>query len=100
MEKSVSPARAQVELYTWEFCGYCVRAKRLLEAKGARYAEYRVDTDDEAHARMLQRAPGRYTVPQIFINGRHVGGWTELFQLESAGKLDALLSEAPANEQT
>lgn len=98
MENSVPSARARVELYTWEFCGYCVRAKRLLEAKGARYAEYRVDMDAQAHERMLRRAPGSYTVPQIFINDRHIGGWTELFNLEAAGKLDALLREAPSNQ--
>ncbi len=83
---------ATVEIYTKAFCGYCMRAKHLLGAKGVDFEEYDITMGGPRRAEMLQRAPGRTTVPQIFIHGRHVGGSEDLQALERAGKLDALLA--------
>lgn len=83
---------AQVEIYTTQVCPYCVRAKDLLQRKGVTPVEIRVDIDDAARDAMLQRANGRRTVPQIFIDGVHVGGCDDLYALESAGKLDGMLN--------
>jgi glutaredoxin 3 len=82
---------AQVEIYTTQVCPYCVRAKDLLARKGVMPVEIRVDMDDAAREAMLQRANGRRSVPQIFINNIHVGGCDDLYALESAGKLDEML---------
>ncbi|EAR53078.1 Glutaredoxin [Oceanicola granulosus HTCC2516] len=82
---------ANIEIYTTQTCGYCHAAKRLLTQKGAGYTE--IDASDPARrAEMTQRAKGGRTVPQIFIGDTHVGGCDELFALERAGKLDALLA--------
>lgn len=83
---------AQVEIYTKLMCGYCTRAKRLLEMKKVTFDEYSVDFGGPKKAEMVERAGGRMTVPQIFINGRHVGGCDELMWLEQQGKLDGLLA--------
>jgi glutaredoxin 3 len=83
---------AKVEIYTTPFCGYCARAKSLLERKGAVYEEMDVMMDDKKRSEMRQRAR-RSTVPQIFINGQHIGGSDELAALEQAGKLDSLLAQ-------
>ncbi len=82
---------AKVEIYTTMFCGYCARAKRLLESKGVAYDEIPVDMDAERRRAMIQRANGRTSVPQIFIDGAHIGGSDELAALDRAGKLDPLL---------
>jgi len=82
---------SKVEIYTSPFCGYCFRAKRLLEAKGVPFEEYDVMMDGTKKGEMVQRASGRSTVPQIFIDDRHIGGCDELYALETAGKLDPLL---------
>ena len=82
---------AKVEIYTKAFCGYCARAKRLLGEKGVDFDEYDITMGGPKRAEMLQRAPGRTTVPQIFIDGRHVGGSDDLHELERAGRLDPLL---------
>ena len=84
---------ARIEIYTTPFCGYCARAKSLLDRKGAAYQEMDVMMDDKKRAEMRERAR-RSTVPQIFINGQHIGGSDELADLEQAGKLDALLAQA------
>jgi glutaredoxin 3 len=84
---------ARIEIYTTPFCGYCARAKALLDEKGAVYEETDVMMDDKKRSEMRQRAK-RSTVPQIFINGRHIGGSDELAALEKAGQLDALLAQA------
>lgn len=81
-----------VEIYTKTFCGFCWRAKQLLEAKGIEYREISVDFGGEAKVQMVERANGRTTVPQIFIGDRHIGGCTELVSLERDGKLDELLA--------
>ncbi|MGE0489060.1 MAG: glutaredoxin 3 [Vulcanimicrobiota bacterium] len=85
-------SRPKVEIYTWQTCPYCWRAKQLLEDKGIAYIEHSVDGDDEARAKMIERAGGRRSVPQIFINDTHVGGCDDLHDLERQGKLDALLA--------
>ena len=83
---------AKVEIYTTPFCGYCARAKGLLDSKGAAYEEMDVMEDAAKRSEMRERSK-RTTVPQIFINGQHIGGSDELAALESAGKLDPLLSQ-------
>ena len=83
---------ARVEIYTKAFCGYCWRAKRLLDAKGVDYEEYDITMDAPKRAEMLQRALGRSTVPQIFIDDRPIGGSDALHELERSGRLDPLLS--------
>ena len=83
---------AKIEIYTTPFCGYCSRAKGLLDKKGAAYEETDVMMDDKKRTEMRERAR-RTSVPQIFINGRHIGGSDELAALEQAGKLDALLAQ-------
>jgi len=82
---------ATVEIYSKLLCPYCVRAKRLLDQKGVDFEEYDISMGGPRRAEMIQRANGRTTVPQIFINGTHVGGSDELAALERAGKLDAML---------
>lgn len=83
---------AAVEIYTKTGCPYCARAKALLDQKGVAYNEREISGDPQARQEMLGRANGRTTVPQVFIDGEHVGGSDDLAALESAGKLDALLA--------
>jgi glutaredoxin 3 len=84
---------ARIEIYTTPFCGYCARAKGLLDQKGAAYEEMDVMMDEKKRAEMRERSK-RSTVPQIFINGQHIGGSDELSALEQAGKLDPLLAQS------
>lgn len=81
---------ANVVMYTTAICPYCVRAKFLLEHKGVEYEEIRIDKDHGIMQEMVQRSR-RTTVPQIFIDSYHVGGYDDLAALEMAGKLDPLL---------
>lgn len=81
----------KVEIYTSPFCGFCFRAKRLLQSKGVSFEEYDVMMDRALKDEMVERANGRTTVPQIFIDDRHIGGCDELHALDAAGKLDPLL---------
>lgn len=83
---------ATVEIYTKAFCPYCHRAMALLAKKGVPVSEYDITMGGPRRAEMLDRAPGRTTVPQIFIDGRHVGGCDDLMALDAAGTLDALLA--------
>jgi glutaredoxin 3 len=83
---------AKVEIYTKTFCGFCVRARHLLESKGVEFEEYVIDGGGAKREEMIQRANGRMTVPQIFIDGRHVGGCTDLYELERDGKLSEWLA--------
>ena len=83
---------ARIEIYTTPWCGYCARAKALLEKKGAAFEETDVMEDAVKRSEMRERSR-RTTVPQIFINGQHIGGSDELAALEQAGKLDALLAQ-------
>jgi glutaredoxin 3 len=84
---------AKIEIYTTPWCGYCARAKALLEKKGAAFEETDVMEDSVKRAEMRERSR-RSTVPQIFINGQHIGGSDELAALEQAGQLDALLAQS------
>lgn len=81
-----------VLIYTREFCGYCVSAKRLLTEKGVAFKEINATDDATKRAEMIQKSRGSSTFPQIFIGGTHIGGCDDLHALERAGKLDSLLS--------
>ncbi|QLE54374.1 glutaredoxin 3 [Nostoc sp. TCL26-01] len=83
---------AKVEIYTWMTCPFCIRAKGLLNKKGVEFVEYSIDGDEAARAKMADRANGRRSLPQIFINDRHIGGCDDIHALESQGKLDELLA--------
>ncbi|MEL6249471.1 MAG: glutaredoxin 3 [Cyanobacteria bacterium J06648_16] len=84
---------AAVEIYTWQACPYCIRAKLLLWWKGVRYTEYKIDGNTAARAQMAERANGRRSVPQIFINGQHIGGCDDLYALDGNDQLDPLLAQ-------
>ena len=84
---------SKVEIYTKATCFFCHRAKALLKQKGVAFEEYAIDAQPELRDVMIERANGGWTVPQIFINGTHVGGCDDLFALESQRKLDALLAQ-------
>jgi glutaredoxin 3 len=88
---------ARVEIYTSMFCGFCVRAKALLGRKGVKYEEIDVMEHPERRAEMRRRAGGRNTVPQIFIDGVHVGGSDDLAALDAEGKLGPMLGSSPAS---
>ncbi len=83
--------KAKVEIYTWQTCPYCIRAKLLLWWKGVNFVEYKIDGDAAARKAMAERANGRRTVPQIFVNNQHIGGCDDLFALDGQKKLDSLL---------
>ena len=82
---------AKIELYTTMFCPYCARARNLLQKKGVSFTDIGVMGDDDKREEMIARAGGRRTVPQIFIDGRHIGGSDELAALDREDKLDPLL---------
>lgn len=82
---------AKIEIYTKAFCSYCARAKRLLDDKGAAYDEFDITMGGAKRQEMIQRADGRSTVPQIFIDDAHIGGSDDLAALEREGRLDPLL---------
>lgn len=84
---------AKVEIYSTKVCPYCNRAKDLLKRKGVEAIEYKVDSDDALRDEMLSRSGGRRTVPQIFINGTHVGGYDDLHALDSKGELEGMLND-------
>src|SRR3569623_3784626 len=88
----VGARRARVEIYTCQYCSYSLAAKRLLQHKKVDYIEYAIDGVEDARDLMSERAGGRRTVPQIFINGRHIGGYTNLAGLVKGGELDTLLA--------
>ncbi len=81
-----------VEIYTTPICGFCHRAKQLLNQKGVDFKEVDVMANPDSKAEMIQRANGARTVPQIFVGDMHVGGCDDLYALERQGKLDALLA--------
>lgn len=84
-------ASHKVEIYTSPWCGYCSRAKRLLDTKGVDYEEIDIMAQPTRKAEMIKRAGGRTTVPQVFIDGRHIGGCDDTQAMDRAGKLDRLL---------
>lgn len=83
---------ARVEIYVKSTCGFCYRALQLLEARGATYEVYELKWGSPLREEMIQRANGRTTVPQIFIDGEHIGGCDDLYALDRAGKLEHLLA--------
>jgi glutaredoxin 3 len=83
---------ARIQLYTTTWCGYCVRAKALLDARGLPYEEILLDDDDPAFRQKLHEISGGWTVPQILIAGRPIGGYTELWHLDRDGRLAELLA--------
>ena len=83
--------KANVEIYTWATCPFCIRAKLLLWWKGVNFIEYKIDGDEIARSNMAQRANGSKTVPQIFVNNSHIGGCDDLYNLDAKHELDALL---------
>jgi glutaredoxin 3 len=87
-------ADERVLVYSQPFCGYCSAAKRLLTAKGSAFTEIDVMFEAGRRDEMVERSGGRRTVPQIFIDGRHIGGYEDLSALDKAGELDHLLASA------
>jgi glutaredoxin 3 len=83
---------AKVEIYSKFLCGFCARSKNLLASKGVEFEEFDITMNAEKRAEMLSRSDGGLTVPQIFINGQHVGGSDDLAALEATGQLDAMLA--------
>lgn len=83
---------AEIIIYSTPVCPYCTRAKKLLEGKGQTYKEIDVSQDPAVREAMTQKAGGRQTVPQIFIDGRHIGGFDDLAALDRKGELDPLLA--------
>lgn len=83
---------AKIEIYTKAWCPYCARALKLLESKGVTYEEFDVTMGGPKKAEMVERSGGRMTMPQVFIDGRHIGGSDDLAALDASGGLDPLLS--------
>jgi len=84
---------AKIEVYSGPYCAYCIRAKTLLKQRGLDFTEYDVQAEPSKRTEMVERAPGVCTIPQIFINGRHVGGCDDLFALDRKGELDNWLTD-------
>jgi glutaredoxin 3 len=83
--------KANVEIYTWQTCPFCIRAKMLLKWKGVKFTEYKIDGDETARGKMAERSQGKRSLPQIFINQQHIGGCDDLYALDGKGQLDPLL---------
>ncbi|KAF7772046.1 glutaredoxin 3 [Pseudoalteromonas citrea] len=83
---------SQVVIYSKDYCPFCHRAKALFDAKGVTYTEYDIGVQPELRDEMIDKANGAYTVPQIFINDKHIGGCDDLMATEAQGKLDTLLT--------
>ena len=83
---------ADITIYTTRYCRFCVRAKQIFDAKNVQYNDIPVDGDAQLRAEMTRKA-GQHTVPQIWINEQHIGGCTELMQLDAIGQLDAMLAD-------
>ncbi len=86
---------ARVEIYSSLLCGYCYRAKKLLDSKGVAYEEIDVMLKPWRRAEMIERSGGRTSVPQIFVDGSHLGNWEELRALNASGKLATILEGDP-----
>ena len=83
--------KAKIEVYSGDFCPYCVRAKSLLKKRGLSFAEYNVQQEPDKRAEMMKRSIGGRSIPQIFINDKHVGGCDDLYAIDKKGQLDALI---------
>ena len=81
----------KVEIYTWQYCPFCIRAKSLLNKKNIDFIEYKIDGDESAREKMSQRANGKRSLPQIFIDNNSIGGCDDLYSLEEDNKLDSLI---------
>ena len=81
----------KVEIYTWQYCPFCTRAKSLLNKKSIDFIEYKIDGDESAREKMSERANGRRSLPQIFIDNKGIGGCDDLYSLEEENKLDSLI---------
>ena len=81
----------KVEIYTWQYCPFCIRAKSLLNKKSVDFTEYKIDGDESAREKMSQRANGKRSLPQIFIDNNSIGGCDDLYSLEEDNKLDSLI---------
>ena len=81
----------KVEIYTWQYCPFCIRAKSLLNKKNIKFTEYKIDGDESAREKMSQRANGKRSLPQIFIDNNSIGGCDDLYSLEEDNKLDSLI---------
>lgn len=86
--------KADVEIYTWATCPFCIRAKLLMWWKGVEFTEYKIDGDEQARTQMAQRSGGKRSVPQIFVNNQHLGGCDDLYDLDAQGQLEPLLIQA------
>ena len=82
---------SKIEIYTWQYCPFCIKAKTLLNKKNIKFTEYKIDGDETARDEMSLRASGRRSLPQIFINDEGIGGCDDLYELEKENKLDNLL---------
>tara|TARA_B100000678_G_scaffold5743_1_gene5028 strand:+ start:231 stop:485 length:255 start_codon:yes stop_codon:yes gene_type:complete len=82
---------SKIEIYTWQYCPFCIKAKNLLNKKNIQFTEYKIDGDEAARDEMSLRASGRRSLPQIFINDEGIGGCDDLYELEKENKLDNLL---------
>ncbi len=83
-----------IEIYTWQTCPFCIRAKALLKNKGVEFTEYAIDGDNVARSQMAERTGGKRSVPQIFIDDRYIGGCDDIHELDAQGKLNSLLNIA------
>ena len=82
----------KVEIYTWQYCPFCNKAKSLLKEKNIAFTEYKIDGDEVARGKMSERANGRRSLPQIFIDNKGIGGCDDLFELEKNNELDSFFS--------
>ena len=82
---------SKIEIYTWQYCPFCIKAKTLLNKKNIKFTEYKIDGDEAARDEMSLRANGRRSLPQIFINDKSIGGCDDLYALDNENKLDALI---------
>jgi glutaredoxin 3 len=93
--KSANTAmQPNIEIYTWQSCPFCIRAKALLKDKGVEFIEHSIDGDEQARAAMAKRGNGKRSVPQIFIDDNHLGGCDDIYDLDARDKLDSLLGIA------
>ena len=81
----------KIEIYTWQYCPFCIRAKSLLNKKDIPFTEYKIDGDESAREKMSMRANGKRSLPQIFIDNNSIGGCDDLYSLEEDNKLDSLI---------
>ena len=91
--KSNTPMTAEVKMYTTRFCPYCVRARSLLATKNVKFIDIAVDSEPDLRREMVELS-GRYTVPQIWIGSKHIGGYDDIAMLDRQGQLDQMLQAA------